>query len=133
MYDHDNGSPMSLESAREIETLHKWADLVGFPRDQARNLQILMLTRHHQAMCELNGDPHRLSPDPTDKNRNARIWSGLVDSTLKKIHVLVGEHGFTFDPGTGLWGSLKRNGNYMIDMPPPGKDTQKIMTSMGLT
>ncbi len=102
----------------ERKVVERWADLVGFPAEHARDLQILMLRRHRQEMAAANGDPHPSSPNPKDKCENARVWKDLVDQTLDKIYDLITPHGFTF-VCTGLWGSLKKGDNYVVDLPAP--------------
>lgn len=94
-----------------------WASRYGVPPTTARRLQNLLERRYDQSVAECNGDPHPSVKDRADKNASSAAWGRDVESTLEKIDAVCKTIGMTFDPGTGLWGSMMRGGKYIDDLP----------------
>lgn len=94
-----------------------WAERYGVDPDLAFRLRSMMRRRHRYGTHECNGDPHVDVANREDKNANAAAWGRDVERIISEIDELCSRLNLTFDPGTGLWGSLMRDGHYIGDMP----------------
>ncbi len=99
-----------------VKPIDAWAARYEIPPVQARRLQSLMRRRHRQDTRACNGDPHVFAT-PGDKSACSREWSKEVDQTISQIDRLLAPFGIVFDPGTGLWGSVMKDGRYIDDVP----------------
>jgi hypothetical protein len=77
----------------------------------------LMHRRFRQGEHECNGDPHPRVADRTDKDACAAAWGRDVEETIGRIDALLKLFGIVFDAGTGLWGSVMKDGRYIDDVP----------------
>jgi len=98
--------------------LYTWAERFGIPFAEASILQQLMRVRHDQSEHACTGAPHPSVIDKTDKSDNSAVWSNELRETIKQINVICKRNNLIFDPGTGLWGSMMRDGRYIDDVPP---------------
>lgn len=110
--------------AANFKPLNAWAIRENVPHKDARRLHELLTLRHDQGVRVCNGDPHPKVKNNGDKNANSDAWSKEEDITIKKIDDICARIGLTYDPGTGLWGSFKRNGSYIGDLPDCNEDDE---------
>ncbi len=94
-----------------------WAERHSVPRVAAFELQRLMKRRMRQETRAVNGDPHIFVADSTDKDACKKAWYKEVEMTVGRIAVLLAQFGLLFNPGTGLWGSIIKDGHYIDDVP----------------
>ncbi len=97
-------------------SIEKWAERYAVPIKTAKKLQTLMRMRHRQGTRACNGDPHCSVPSG-DKSKCSQAWSVNEYSTIDMIDKLMKPYGIVFDPGTGLWGSIMKDGRYLDDVP----------------
>jgi hypothetical protein len=98
--------------------LQAWSERFGVALRDARKLRRLLHERVWQETKASNGDPH---PSTVwygkDKNANARAWEADLDRTRDQINDVCKRNNLTYDFGTGLWGSVQRDGRYIDNVP----------------
>jgi len=97
--------------------LSTWARRFDIPVADAKLLQAQMRTRHARGTKACNGDPHPRVADKANKSANAAAWDADVTATIRRIDAVCARINLVFDPGTGLWGSVLRDGRYIDDVP----------------
>jgi hypothetical protein len=106
-----------IEVEPRVLPLQAWATRYRVPMSDARELQRLLRRRLHQGTQECNGDPHPRVKDPTDKNACSLAWGEDHSNTIGQINAVVTKHGLQMDYGVGLWGAIKKNGEYIDNIP----------------
>lgn len=104
-----------------MRPIEGWANREGVSMADAIELRRLMRRRHSAGEAECNGDPHPRAKDKTDKNECAALWGTVGDALIVSIQSILSRYGMVFDGGTGLWGSIKKDGRYIGDVPSEGR------------
>jgi len=97
--------------------IESWAKSEDVSLDDAKRLQRLMKRRHDVGIKECNGHPHPEAKNMQDKSECSKLWGVAIDVIISKIDSILEPYGIIFDAGTGLWGSLIREGKYIRDVP----------------
>lgn len=121
MYDLDtktgeDGRPSSATARADAKALRSWAERTGVKLEDAKRLQTWFGLHHRVAGKEANGDPHPLVVNREDKRANAAAWGALVESAIRQINRILRPYNMTYVQ-TGLWGSIKRDGRFIEDLP----------------
>lgn len=98
-------------------SIEAWAKRHGIPIADAMRIQRLMKARHSAGEHECNGDTHPGVADEKDKNANTLEWRKDRDNLGKYLDGIAARNGLTMDFGTGLWGSVMKDGCYIDDVP----------------
>lgn len=97
--------------------IENWAKSEGVDLKDAEKLQKLLNRRFVAGEHSCNGDPHRQAKDRRDKNECMELWNRDIERLTAEIDTLLLPYNIIFDTGTGLWGSLMKDGKYIRDVP----------------
>jgi hypothetical protein len=100
------------------QQLTKWGERYGLNLQQVRRLQRLIYKRKREVERYLNGDPHPLVLDRTDKNLCSKMWEADSDRTDGQLLAYAKQVGFDgVDFGVGLYPALMKGDETCIMVP----------------